>query len=161
MPDHPTVSPDRGGADQDPLGDAPGAPANLVRRFLDEVVNGGRLELIDDLWTPDLRWHGGSMGEVEGLGAYRVMMAANTQGAFKDMHLEVDDLVSVDDRVVVRFTNSGTQVGSFMGTPPSGKHATWLGIGIYRVAHGRIAEAWFGEDILGMLLQLGAVALPT
>jgi hypothetical protein len=33
-------------------------------------------------------------------------------------------------------------------------------VGIYPVRDGRIAEAWFAEDILGMLLQLDAIALP-
>jgi hypothetical protein len=41
-----------------------------------------------------------------------------------------------------------------------GKHAEWLGIGIYTVRDGRITDAWFAEDILGLLLQLDAVALP-
>jgi predicted ester cyclase len=62
-------------------------------------------------------------------------------------------------KVVVRFVNSGTQTGPFMGVPASGRRAEWLGIGIYRVVGGRITEAWFGEDILGMLLQLDAVTL--
>jgi predicted ester cyclase len=47
-----------------------------------------------------------------------------------------------------------------MGNPATGKHAEWLGIGIYTVRDGRIAEAWFAEDILGMLQQLDAVAPP-
>jgi hypothetical protein len=38
--------------------------------------------------------------------------------------------------------------------------AEWLGIGIYPVRDGRITEAWFAEDILGMLTQLHAIALP-
>jgi predicted ester cyclase len=47
-----------------------------------------------------------------------------------------------------------------MNTPATGKRAEWLGVGIYTVRDGRIAEAWFAEDILGMLLQLDAIALP-
>jgi hypothetical protein len=41
------------------------------------------------------------------------------------------------------------------------KHAEWLGIGIYAVIDGRIHEAWFGEDTLGMMQQIGAVRLPS
>ena len=76
------------------------------------------------------------------------------------MHLEIHDTIASDDQVVLRFTNSGTNVGPFMGNPAAGKHAEWLGIGIYTLRDGRITEGWFAEDILGLLLQLDAIALP-
>jgi predicted ester cyclase len=139
----------------------PAAPAAVVRRFIDEVVNGGDVSAADDLWAPDLVWHGGSMGDVHGLDAFREHLRANAGGAFTGMHLTIDDLIEADGKVVVRFTNGGTQSGPFMGAPASGKSARWLGIGIYAVAAGKIQEAWFGEDILGMLLQLGVITLPS
>src|ERR1035437_679343 len=49
----------------------------VVRRFLDQVVNGGRPELIDELWAPDLVWHGGSLGEMRGIDDYLNVMAAS------------------------------------------------------------------------------------
>ncbi|BCB82768.1 SDR family NAD(P)-dependent oxidoreductase [Phytohabitans suffuscus] len=143
--------------------DTPGtdlAPAAVVHRFVDEVVNGGRLELLPDLWTEDLRWHGGSLGETNGLAAYTEQLRGAREGSFTGMRLTVHDTVVQGDTVVIRFTNSGTQTGPFMGAPPTGRHATWLGIGIYHLRDGRIAEAWFGEDILGALLELGAISLP-
>ena len=48
----------------------------------------------------------------------------------------------------------------FLGTPPTGRHAEWLGIGIYTVTSGKISQAWFGEDVLAMLMQLGVITLP-
>jgi acetyl esterase len=135
-------------------------PVDVVRRFINEVVNGGDLTALDDLWAADLVWHGGSLGEYHGIEQFRQNMAANATGAFTGMHLHIDEIVTAGEKVVVRFTNSGTQTGPFLGQPATGKHAAWLGIGIYTVTHGKISEAWFGEDILGMLLQLGAIQLP-
>jgi predicted ester cyclase len=135
-------------------------PVSVVRRFLDEVVNGGNLRAIDELWAEDLAWHGGSLGDVHGLAALNAHMAASASGAFTGMQLTVNEIVTAGHKVVVRFTNSGTQTGPFMGAPPTGKYAEWLGIGIYTVTDGKISEGWFGEDILGMLLQLGIVNLP-
>jgi len=66
----------------------------------------------------------------------------------------------IGQKVVVRFTNSGTQTGPFLGALPTGRHAEWPGIGIYTVTNGKISEAWFGEDVLGVLLQLGIAILP-
>src|SRR5262245_13649719 len=58
-------------ADLDPLGVAAPGPVTVVRRFLDEVVNGDDLDLIDELWAEDLAWHGGSLGDISGLPAFR------------------------------------------------------------------------------------------
>ncbi|GAA1003363.1 hypothetical protein Aple_003410 [Acrocarpospora pleiomorpha] len=145
---------------RDPLGEAATDPVSVVRRFLSEVVNGGDLNVIDDLWSDDLRWHGGSLGDIRGLPAYKQYLSASISGAFTGMSLREQDIVATGDKVVVRFTNSGTHTGPFMGAPASGVHAEWLGIGIYTVINGKITEAWFGEDILGMLLQLNIVQLP-
>ncbi len=133
----------------------------VVRRFIDRAVNGGDIAVIDQTWADDLTWHGGSMGTFEGKDAYLAFAAVNAAGAFKDMHLEVHEIIARDDKVVLRFTNSGTNVGPFMNNPPTGRQAEWLGIGIYTVRDGRITEAWFAEDILGMMLQLGAISLPS
>lgn len=136
------------------------APVAVVRRFIDQVVNRANFAALDDIWATNLVWHGGSMGDIHGLDAFKQHMTANAGNAFTNMHLHIDDIVATGDKVVLRFTNSGTQSGPFMGTPASGKHAAWLGIGIYTVVDGKIAEAWFGEDILGMMLQLGVIQLP-
>ncbi|GAA2267987.1 hypothetical protein GCM10010145_48090 [Streptomyces ruber] len=48
----------------------------VVRRFIDEVVNGGCLDVIDRLWADDEIWRGGSLGEHRGTDAYRKFMAA-------------------------------------------------------------------------------------
>jgi acetyl esterase len=132
----------------------------VVRRFIDDVVNGGDMTVINDTWVRDMVWQGGSLGTYEGRDAYSEFMTASTTTAFEDMHLEIHDIVAHGDKVVLRFTNSGTNVGPFMGNAGTGKHAEWLGIGIYTVREGRITEGWFAEDILGMLDQLGAIALP-
>jgi predicted ester cyclase len=127
----------------------------IVRRFIDGWVNGGELDVIDQTWSDDMRWHGGSLGTYQGREAFKRFTAANAAGAFAGMHLEIHELIEHGDKVVVRFTNSGTNVGPFLNRPPTGKHAEWLGIGIYTVRDGRITEGWFAEDILGMLIQLG------
>ena len=108
----------------------------------------------------DMTWHGGSLGTYQSKAAFLEFAKANARSAFEEMHLEIHDTIASGDHVVPRFTNSGTNVGPFMGNPATGKHAEWLGIGIYTVRDGRITQGWFAEDILGLLLQLDAIALP-
>lgn len=136
-------------------------PESVVRRYLEEFVNGGSLDVLNEVWATDGVWHGGSMGEHHGLDQMLAFAQAGGGAAFSGMHLVIEDVITAGDKVVVRFTNNGTQVGTFMGAPASGKHASWLGIAIYTVQDGQIIDAWFGEDILGMLLQLGIVTLPS
>ncbi|MFK3982387.1 SDR family NAD(P)-dependent oxidoreductase [Micromonospora sp. NPDC050397] len=154
--DRPDATPE----ELDPLGILSTDPAAVVHRFVDEVINGGNLDILPELWADDLRWHGGSLGETHGLPAYSKQLADAHEGSFTGMRLTIHETIVKADTVVLRFTNSGTQTGPFMGAPATGRHAEWLGIGIYRIRNGKIAEAWFGEDVLGMLLQLGAITLP-
>ena len=61
------------------------ANTKTVERFLDEVVNGGQTAPIDELMTPDYVMHGGSLGDYNGLQAYKDFLAANGAGAFSGM----------------------------------------------------------------------------
>lgn len=129
----------------------------IIKRFYDEVINGGNINLIDELWSKDLVWHGGSMGDIKGLTDYMAMSKASIGGAFTNMHIKVLDIIASEGKVVVYFQNSGVNEGSFMGHQASGKKAAWNGMGIYRIANGKIAEAWFSEDLLQMFNQLGFI----
>jgi predicted ester cyclase len=129
----------------------------VVRRFIDGAINGGDLDVVDETWTEDLSWNGGSLGSYSGRESFKAFAGANSSGAWEAMQLVIHDVIASGDKVVLRFTNSGTNVGAFMNRPATGKHAEWLGIGIYTLRDGRITEGWFAEDILGMLQQLGAL----
>ena len=133
------------------------ATANVavVERFLDQVVNGGHFELVNQLWAKDMVWHGASLGELHGIDAYRKALESSVGGSFTKMHLDIKDVIAEGDKVVVHFTNSGNNTGPFLGLPATDKCAVWEGIGIYKVVSGKIVEAWFVEDILGQQQMLG------
>jgi predicted ester cyclase len=126
----------------------------IVRRFIDGAVNGGDASVIDQTWDDDLVWNGGSLGRFRGRDAFKRSFAESASSAWQEMHLEIHEIIAAGEKVVLRFTNSGTNVGPFLGHPPTGGRAEWLGIGIYTVRSGRIAEGWFAEDIFGLLQQL-------
>jgi predicted ester cyclase len=126
----------------------------IVRRFIDGAVNGRDPSVIDETWSDDLIWHGGSLGTFKGKAAFKKAFSANATSAWSNMRLKIHEIIATADKVVLRFTNSGTNIGPFMGNPPTGRHAEWLGIGIYTLRDGRITEGWFAEDILTVLMQL-------
>ena len=62
--------------------------------------------------------------------------------AFPDVVFTADDVISEDDRVAARFTIRGTQVGDFMGVPPTNKPIVVTGIDIVRFEGGKAMEHW-------------------
>ncbi len=115
----------------------------VVRRLVTEVLNGGRLEVIEELYAPAL---------AEEAKAW----IAPFRASFPDTHMEIIDLITEGDIVVGRFTCSGTHVGSWLGHAPTGRRFEAIDeVGIYRFRDGRIVESWGLEDNLGRLEQLG------
>ena len=80
--------------------------------------------------------------------------------AFRDAHVTVDELVAEGEAVVVRFTLTGTQEGDFLGVPASGSRVEITGHSTYHFRDGKVVERWTNADLLGILVQLGAVPAP-
>lgn len=79
--------------------------------------------------------------------------------AFPDLHFTIEDILAEDDKVMVRWTASGTHKGELMGAAPTNKQMTVKGVTISRIANGKIVEFWDSFDQLGMLKQLGLISL--
>lgn len=116
----------------------------LVRRLIDDVMNGGRMDLIDDVYASRLaeaarRW----------IDPFRA--------SFPDFRMEIVELVAEGDTVVGRFRCSGTHLGEWLGHRPTGRRFERIDeVYFFRFdANGRIARAWGLEDTLKRLDQLG------
>jgi steroid delta-isomerase-like uncharacterized protein len=127
----------------------------LIRR-LTQAQDAGDLAALDGLYAPDVVGHGGPPGIPEGLAGVKQFIAM-LRAAFPDARTAVEDLVAEGDRVATRWTGTGTNSGSFMGLPPSGKRTTVTGIDIYRIADGKVVEHWSEWDALGLMQQLGVI----
>lgn len=130
----------------------------LYRRWFEEVVTRGDLALADELLAPDYALHFPGSPPVDREGHKGLVMMF--RAGFPDWAETVDDVIAEGDKVVVRVTGKGTHDGEFQGVAPTGRHVTCTGVGIGRVANGRIAEAWAEYDALGLMQQLGATPGP-
>lgn len=74
--------------------------------------------------------------------------------AFPDMQVTTDDIIAEGDKVVIRWTVTGTHQAELMGIPASGRQVTWSGFTIYRFADGKIVESWWAYDALDMVQQV-------
>jgi steroid delta-isomerase-like uncharacterized protein len=125
----------------------------LVRaafRPLDEVI-ANHSEYYGDDWVG--HFPGMPPIDAEGHKQYSQVM----QAAFPDLERTIEDLVVADDKVVARWTATGTHTGDFNGIPASGRVARSSGITIFRIAGGRVVEEWSESDMLGLLQQVGAI----
>jgi steroid delta-isomerase-like uncharacterized protein len=118
-------------------------------RLVNEILNDGHLDLLDELVAEDYVDHAGSAGR----DGYRETIAF-VRSIFPDMRVTVHELIPRSDRVAARFTVEGTHQGEFMGIPATGKRVTWEGIGIIRVESGKMVERWNVSDMLGLLEQI-------
>lgn len=134
---------------------APNSNKALYRRWFEDVVSAGDLGLADELLAPGYRLHfPGMPAPLDGDGHKALVM--QFRAAFPDWTETVEDVVAEGDRVVIRVTGQGTHEGEFQGMAPTGRRVSASGVGIARMAGGRIAEAWAAYDALGLLGQLGS-----
>lgn len=150
-----------GAANSDP---AMGA-ANLatVRRFFDEVCNARHLEVADELFAANHRYHDPSIPDVAGGPAGIVQVNGPVvpyQSAFSNAHWHVQDILAEGDTVVTRWVGTGTQDGDLPGIPAHGQQVEVPGIWYQRLSKGQIVESWQVWDTLRMLQQLAALPVP-
>lgn len=115
----------------------------VVRRLVDEVLNGGRLDAIGELYAPEF-----APDAREWIAPFQV--------SFPDMRMEIIELIAEGDTVAGRFTCSGTHLGAWLGHAPTGRRFEKVDeASFFRLRNGRIVRAWGVEDTLGRLEQLG------
>ncbi len=132
----------------------------VSRRYIEEIINTKNPTAIDEICSPDYIDHTpfpGMPPNRDGLKQFSEMRAAS----LPDYHSTIEDIVAEGDKVVLRFTGRGTHKGDFMGIPPTGKQVTIKGIGIHRIANGKVVENWVTMDMLSVMQQLGVVSPPS
>jgi predicted ester cyclase len=113
----------------------------IVRRYIEEVLNAGKLKLIDELFVPDMHE---MVGEI----------ATSLRAAFPDMRETIESLIAEEDLVAARWTWYGTHLGEYEGIVPSGRQIQRSGMAFYRIQDGKIVEDWAQWDWLEFLEQL-------
>jgi steroid delta-isomerase-like uncharacterized protein len=130
-----------------------GYNAGLVRCFYEEILNRGNLAVADELLAEEYVWHHASGADIPGREGLRQLMGA-VRKAFPDFHCTIHDIIAAGDKVVVRFTMTGTHQGEYSGMAPTGKEISVGGITIGRIAGGKLVETWERYDTLGLWQQL-------
>jgi predicted ester cyclase len=116
---------------------------HTVQRLIDEVMNKGDLDVIDEIYTEDMATRAREW-------------IAPFLASFSDVQMEIVQLVAEDDTVVGRFRCSGTHTGEWLGHPPTGRRFERVDeVYFFQIHDGRIAAAWGIEDTQARVRQLG------
>ena len=127
----------------------------VVRRFYEEMNNDRKLELAPDLFTADHKMHDPQVPTADGPDGMAATVKVYQEGV--QGHWQIEEMFSTGDKVVARWTGSGTHVAEVNGIPATGKKIRVDAIAIHRMSDGKIAETWEVWDTLGFLQQLGVV----
>jgi steroid delta-isomerase-like uncharacterized protein len=130
----------------------------LIHEFADRI-NARDLEGALTHFGPNHVEHAVMPGMPSGIEAVRAFFSMLFAG-FPDARATILDMIAEGDKVVQRASTEGTHTGSFLGIPPTGKHAKWSLIDIYRIADGKIVEHWVETDQMSLMQQLGLVPPP-
>jgi steroid delta-isomerase-like uncharacterized protein len=130
----------------------------VIRRYYEDVLNAGDIDALEELAVAQYDERDPLPGQATGREGLRQRVEM-LRSAFRP-HFTIEDIIAEQDKVVVRWTNRGTQVGEFMGMPATGKSFTIAGIDIHRLRDGKMAEHWHVVDQLAQLQQLGVIPQP-
>ena len=129
---------------------------SVIARFLEEVINQGRLEQADELVAVDFVELDPLPGQRQGREGLKEVIGM-MRAAFPDIHWVVEETVASGDKVVTRFTWIGTHRGTFLGAPASGRTVSVKGVVIDRLSAGKMADSRILMDNFTMMQQLGVI----
>lgn len=125
----------------------------LARRFHEDIFDQMNLDVADEILTPDFAWYSPPQTTFL-VGPEAIKQQATDLRAFiPDLVLTEDDIIAEGDRVVIRWTLTGTAQTETGSVP-----IVYTGIDIFRIEGGRLAELWQNTDDLGLDAQLAAGA---
>jgi steroid delta-isomerase-like uncharacterized protein len=129
----------------------------IVRKGVEALfTRDGDLDSLEETYAQEYVGHAPPFPDIEGLEAAK-SFALGYRQAFPDLLTTTEDMIAEGDKVVIRWTTSGTHQGETEAFgPPTGKRMEITGITIQRFdGDGKIVEGWTLADMLGQMQQLG------
>jgi predicted ester cyclase len=143
------------------MAESPNVASNIeiARDYTRRVFNGHNPDLASEFVTPDVRWHGGTLGTVDGV-ENLVALLRGFIGALPDLNAQEQDIVAAGDTVALRFVVEATHQGDLLGIAPTGRKVRWDAVDVYRFKDGKITEEWAADDLTAILYGVGAYTPP-
>ena len=129
----------------------------LARKFI-RMMELGDPSMADEIVAADYYNHDAPdpSASIEGVKATATLM----KNALPDAQANIEFQVAEGDKVVNHYKWTGTHQGEFLGVPATGKQVSWTITTTFRIADGKIHEAWANWDQWGLMQQFGVVPTP-
>jgi len=128
---------------------------NLVLKMNRELWNKGNLAVIEKFYSADFVHHFlPDSSEFKGIDTLRERVREHRE-AFPDWKEKITHIVAEDDIVIIQFESSGTNLGSWLGNPPTGKTVHINEFSTLKIKNGKIEEQWLMPDIFSLRKQIG------
>ncbi len=124
------------------------------RRYVEEVVNQGNLELADEIFDRYLAHQPDGSALERGPEDVK-RFQGEFRSALGDLHATVEDQIAEGDKVVARLRTRATFLGECLGFQPTGGAVEVAGVAVHRIADDQIAEMWLSWDTFGLAQQVG------
>jgi predicted ester cyclase len=128
----------------------------LLRRFYEEVVSTGAVDRVGEFVAPDyVEVHDGerhALG-IEGMKAHII----GVRQTYPDLKIVVERQIAEGEWVASCIVAQGTHEGRWLDIAPTHQWVSFTGINVDRVVDGRIVEHGGAANLLGPLLEIGAI----
>lgn len=131
----------------------------IVKRALADFSDPLRRDQYFELYAPEIVFHGYGVVQpgIDNVKHYYYGFWA----AIPDARVTAEDIIEAPDKVVVRFSLTGTHRGRLLGINGTGKGIQLTGMTILRFQEQRCVERWSVTDSLSLAIQLGVFSVPT
>jgi len=130
-----------------------------VKHFFQEM-NKGNIEIIREMCAPEyVFYYPSGVNEPISLEEIMDIFKVNFRG-FPDLNFEVHEIFAKEDKVVCRYTATGTHSGDWYDLPASGNKIKATVIVIWKMKDGKCIESREESDMLGLMQQLGMELKP-
>ncbi len=129
----------------------------LVSRYFNEVMNQGKLEVIEEIMAPNFAFRIPTFLP-EPIRDWEEMKGFVTRlrTSFPDIKYTIERQISEANKVAVRWFMEGTHQGEFLGIAPTGNQVKEQGVDLFIIAGGKIGEIWVNQNDFGLIEQLSA-----
>jgi predicted ester cyclase len=129
-----------------------------ARRFIEEIVNTGNVEILGEVFSPDILEANYPTGEARGLDRMREHVLG-VRRTWPDLHITIDRQIAEGDWVATCITARGTHLGEWLGITATGKQVTITGVNVDRFVDGKMVEHGGAANMFEALLEIGAIAV--
>jgi steroid delta-isomerase-like uncharacterized protein len=133
----------------------------LIRNYFKELDK-GNAEIFREVYAPDAAYYFPS-GITEPMSLEQeIEQFKMFHNAIPDLVHNIEEIISVRDKVIVRFIARGTHTGEIeeMGIPATGNEVEVSSIIIFRIENGKVVEERQEADMLGFMQQFGMELKP-